>query len=313
VRFYKRIALIAGSGLLLWVGWYVVFSEGYEKYYGNKLSRLREIFMGSARYDVLFLGSSRTHRSIHPAIIDSITGRSSFNAGVEGGNLLEFLLTFQGYLIHHPPPNLLVLTIDVSSFNLDKKFVDYSEYYNVLDNRVVDSTLRANGLFTFIPKHFPPYRLINFDEITKRNAFRGLRGVQELEKDQVAYKGFLSNRYRCVDSTEAFPIQTVKIAKDALSYFTEIINECRARNIKVMLTYAPEYKFKLQSSFQNPHLAFSLLDSLCRKYSLLLYRDDSLPLCNVECLFFNYGHLNKQGAIVYSAIVAKRIRDMNIF
>jgi hypothetical protein len=297
---------------VLWVAWFTLFTVGYKKYYGTQLSRLNEIFMGTTHYDVLFVGSSRTHTSIHPAIVDSITNRSSFNAGVEGGNLLEFLLTFKGYLVHHPPPRLLVLTIDVNSFNLDRKFFNYSEYYNVLENSIVDSFLSANGYSTFVPKHFPPYRLINFDEITKRNVFRGFRGAQELEKDQVSYKGFLSNHYGCVDSAATYPVQTVKINDDAVKYFTEIIDECRTRNIEVMLTYAPEYRFKLQRSFSNPNLTFILIDSLSKKYSVPFYRDDSLPLCNIECFFSNYGHLNRPGAIAYSAILGKRIRDMNV-
>ena len=307
------MVLILGIGLLLWVAWFKLFTVGYGTYYGHNLARLNEIFLGRTNYDVLFVGSSRTHTSIDPRIVDSITNKRSFNAGVEGGNILEFLMTFKGYLVHHPAPKLLVLTIDVTSFNLKRKFFNYSEYYNVLQNSVVDSILSANGVPTFVAKYFPPYRLIQLDDITKRNAFRGFRGQQELEKDQITYKGFLSNHYNCVDSAVKYPIEKVEINNKAVAYFAEIMGECRKRHINVMLTYAPEYRFRLQRSFSNPSLTFILIDSLSKKYSVPFYRDDRLSLCDVGCFFANYGHLNTSGALEYSAILGARIRDMNIF
>jgi hypothetical protein len=172
---------------------------GYQNYYVHRESRLKEIFVSDTRYDIVFIGSSRTHTSINPEIVDSITGCSSYNAGVEGGNLLEFLMTFKGYLVHHPSPKLLVLTIDANSFSLQRKFFNYLQYFTVLENRVVDSTLSSNGVNTFIPKYLPVMRLVKYDEMTRSQVINGLRGAKELQKNQFDYKGYLSNTDNCTD------------------------------------------------------------------------------------------------------------------
>src|SRR5437868_1512175 len=86
--------------------------KGQKKYHVHKYKRVHEIFQGTENYEVLFIGSSRTHTTIYPKIVDSITEARSYNAGVEGGNLYEFELSLKGFLYGHQSPKLVVLTLD---------------------------------------------------------------------------------------------------------------------------------------------------------------------------------------------------------
>ena len=309
---YKRILFILVLSTALTCVWYKMFLVGYNKYYTHRQKRLKEIFEAKNYYDILFIGSSRTHTSINPKIVDSFTGFSSYNAGVEGGNLLEFLMTFKGYLQNHPPPKLLVLTLDANSFSLDRKFFNYLQYFSVINNKIVDSTLATNGINTFIPKYLPVAKLTEYDEMTRSQVINGLRGKNEIEKGEFEYKGYLSNTNKCVDTTKEYPLESINISREALNDLIEFIKVCEEKNIQIIITYAPEYKFRLQRSFENFDQAISLVDSVSRKKLIPFYRDDNLNICNNPCFFANYGHLNTPGAIEYSKILGERIKNLNL-
>jgi hypothetical protein len=286
---------------------------GYNKYYIHRQTRLNEIFESNTYYDILFIGSSRTHTSINPKIIDSITGHTSYNAGIEGGNLLEFLMTFKGYLQNHQPPKILVLTLDVNSLSLDRKFFNYLQYFTVLNNRIVDSTLSSNGINTFVPKYLPVVRLLKYDEMTRSQVINGLRGRNEIREGEFDYKGYLSNTNLCTDTTKEYPLEVINISGKALNDLMEFTKVCEATNTRLVMTYAPEYKFRLQKSFTNFSQAISLIDAVSKKKSIPFYRDDYLNICNNPCFFANYGHLNTIGAMEYSKIIGARILTLNIF
>ena len=119
---------------LLSLGAYIIIDQGLNKFYIHKEERLNEIFKNDTNHDILFIGSSRTHTTINPKIVDSICNSNSYNAGVEGGNLLEFKMTWDAYLENHPAPRVLVLTLDINSFDLSRKFFNYTQYFSYLNN-----------------------------------------------------------------------------------------------------------------------------------------------------------------------------------
>jgi hypothetical protein len=83
--YLRIIFVLAISGLVCWLV-YIPLSKGMDRYYWHVQEHCAEVFESKAPHDILFIGSSRTHRSIDPRIIDSICGTNSFNAGVEGGH-----------------------------------------------------------------------------------------------------------------------------------------------------------------------------------------------------------------------------------
>lgn len=312
MNIYIRILLT----VILAVGATLVFSfyieKGQVNYFVHKDKKMKVVFKDSANYDILFIGSSRTHTTINPDIIDSITGLKSYNAGVEGGNLFEFELTLNGYLYHHPPPKLLVLTIDPFSFNSDREMFFPFQYFNVLDNPEVKKVFKNNKEYKyFFIKYMPFLRIIYYDDYTKSLAFRGLLGQNELSHlNFYETKGFASNGFQCVDTAESLlKLQKVNIDKEYVEKLQNIIETCRKRNIQLFFTYAPEFDFRLQASFSNFSSFLQQVYSLARINNIPFFREDSLSMNNKPCLFANYGHVNTNGAIVYSEILGKRLSD----
>ncbi|MEP6615393.1 MAG: hypothetical protein ABJA57_02385 [Ginsengibacter sp.] len=289
----------------------MALSRGLAKYNNHKMERLSELFLKPTKYDLLFVGSSRTHTGIYPKVVDSICRLNSYNAGVEGGNLLEFRITLAAYLNTHPLPQYVVLTIDLNSFDLKRKFFNYSQYYPFVKNKVIEQSLNENGHNTAAIKILPFLILTGYDDYTKSNAIKGLTGHVEIPPGDFQYKGYLSNsENQLTEIEEKVSPKTYQITAEGVESLEQIIRLCRQKNIKLIFAYAPEYKFGLQHQTLNPEQILNLIRETASKNEIPYFRDDSLDLCNNPALFANTGHLNKQGAYDYSIILAHEINEV---
>ncbi|MBC7935309.1 MAG: hypothetical protein H7Y86_08155 [Rhizobacter sp.] len=290
---------------------YLVINKGTERYYIHKEERLTELFKNRTTFDVLFVGSSRTHTSINPKIVDSVCQLHSYNAGVEGGNLLEFKMTIEAYLQNHPPPAMLLLTLDINSFDLKRPFFNYSQYLPFVKNRVINQTLNNNGHRTALIKLLPFMKIASYDDYMKGNALKGLKGNNEIPEGEYQYKGYMTNTQRGLKDTQVIVTgyRQAAVAAKAVDYLDDIIKRCSTNKIKLLFSYAPEFKNGLQDQFSNKEEVFNLVDSIAVKNNITYFRDDKLSLCTEPELFANFGHVNRKGADKYSMIVAERLCD----
>ena len=282
--------------------------------YHQDSKHLVEIYEKATSYDMLFLGASRTHRSIYPKIFDSLCRVNSYNGGVEGGGMNDFMLTLEGYLANHPAPKVLVLTIDLSSFFESNNIHYYPQYYPYLNNKAIHTTLSKYGYHVNLMKALPFLSITDFDDYSKENAIQMLRGKDTsdaLPKGYFEYKGFVSNTDNRITKSEPIRYKIdMKIKDESIASLNEIISECRQHNIRLIFTYAPEYNFNLQKGRTNTDSVFSLITQTANKNHIPYLRDDSLGICQDPRLFANNGHLNRQGAIVYSTILAEEINKI---
>lgn len=287
-----------------------VASKGLMKFNAHRYPRLQEIFVNNAPYDVVFLGSSRTHTTIYPAIVDSVTGLSTYNAGTEGGVLPEFKMTLDGYLLHHPAPAMVVLTIDPGSFDISSQMFDPTQYLPFIrKNKYIEKSLANTDKKYTLVKYIPFIEFIYMDDYIKNNALRGFMGQTEILPGEFDNKGFLSNGTSCVSINNALP-KTSNVNEEAIHVFKTMVDTCKKRNIKLVITYAPEYQYKYQEKFSNFKEVISIIENLTKTNNLPFYRDDSLDMAKNPCYFANYGHTNTRGAIVYSGILGQRIKGL---
>jgi hypothetical protein len=292
---------------------YMTLNKGLEKYNIHKTERLTELFFHHSKYDILFAGSSRTHTGIYPKIIDSICKLSSYNAGVEGGNLFEFNMTVEAYLEAHPPPKYLVLTIDLNSFDIRKRFFNYSQYFPYVENKIIYKALNENGHPTGFLKIFPFLVLTDYDDYTKSNALKGLKGETEIPRGDFAYKGYLSNSENSIKEISVpEKLKNYEISPDGIQYLDHIIKLCYEHDTKLVFTYAPEFNHSLQNQILNSKEILTLIKNKADQNNIPFLRDDNLSICSDAKLFANPGHLNKKGAVVYSAILADELNNVVI-
>jgi hypothetical protein len=301
--------------LVLGFGMTTIFNHFLQKgarlYYVHREEKLNEIFLSKTPFDILFLGSSRMHVTIFPKVIDSITGLKSYNAGEDGAQIYEVKKRLDGYLLNHPAPSYLILAIDAHSLTDRKKLFFPLQYFDVMKNPVIFSSFKEQPDLKMVFIHQLPFmRVIYYDDYAKKRALSGLLHNTELFlPNQISYKGYLSNGYSCTDTTIRYArkLSPAEIKPEGLEFLRGIIDTCKSRNIKLILTYAPEYEFRFEKGVSDFPAFSNKIKSIADHAGISYYRDDSLSICNDPCLFANYGHLNTPGAIEYSKILGKRI------
>jgi hypothetical protein len=308
----RIVTIIVFAFVIIWaIG--TPFNKALSKYDHKDYVRLSEIYESKTDYNMLFIGSSRTRRSVYPMIIDSICAVRSYNAGTEGGSMPDFKLTLQGYLVNHPAPGFLVLTLDLPSFSNTNKLQNYPQYYAFLNNQAVNRTFAETSDEIYLIRLFPFLSITDQDDYTKERVIQTLRGKENAEIDttSIDYRGFLSNGDGYIKKPELEKvIKRMSITHQSVNDLDEMMALCRAKHIQVIFTYAPEFNFNLQRTRTNKDSVFGLIYRTAHKYDIPVLRDDSLDICRYPEYFANNGHLNKPGAIAYSAILAKEIKKI---
>jgi hypothetical protein len=219
-------------------------------------------------------------------------------------------MIYEAYLQNHPPPKLLLLTIDLSSFSLQRKFFNYTQYFPFLSNKVIDSTLSNNGHNTIPQKMFPFLSITDFDDYSRGNAIKGMtgKGGKQVPEGEFQYKGYLSNSNNTISATDTSKtITKIEVGNEAINYLNEIIKICKRDNTKLIFTYAPEFNFELQKHISNSSEILAMITLIANENNIEFLRHDSLSICQNPKLFANTGHVNTKGAEEYSKILSEQL------
>lgn len=283
-----------------------IYLTGHAKYYQHETERMSVLLNDSAYYDVLFIGSSRAHVHYNPKIIDSITHLSSYNFGVEGGNLLETNLCLQVYLQKHRKPKLVILDLVEFAFDIVKRpFFNHTIYFPYLNNDFIFNTLSEYKKIGYI-KYLPFLELMEVDDYNKLNALKGVLGKNEEASNGVTYNGYTENGTGILKpaTNMVSDTTTYTITEAGKNLLNSIIDSCNIKNIKLILTYSPEYDYPGQKSKLD---YFDYVSRVAQNDHIPFYDYRTLTICKDSTLFANPGHLNKYGANIFSGKVADMI------
>jgi lysophospholipase L1-like esterase len=135
-------------------------------------------------------------------------------------------------------------------------------------------------------------------------------GFPKLSKDTLI-KGYLGNDKKLDGSR--IPETEIDYNKDttALSLFGEYLLKAKSENIKVIFVYAP-FHIRAMRKIKNVDKMFLMFDSIAKKYDIpiLNYTYDSISYDTTY--FYNAMHLNKKGAELFSAKLARDIDSLVI-
>lgn len=226
--------------------------------------------------------------------------------------MLDYKMTLDGYLINHPPPKLLVLTIDPAAFSHIPTLFDPMQYFLVAKkNEVVAKTLSSTGYKSFILKYIPALSYIYMDDYSKSKALAGLRGQIEITEGEFEDKGYLSNSNKCLDLLRyRGDSSDIRLDTARIKMFQSIVDTCKKKGIALILTYAPEYRGEFAATIRNFKAFTDLMDEKVKTNDLFFYRDDSLEMNKDSCFFRDIRHVNIAGSIEYSKILGQRLKTL---
>ena len=305
MRYLKYLIVFSCSSFVILYLLYRLYIIGYNKYYSYEYKHINEIVNGRTANDILFIGSSRTVHHINPKLIDSITGMGSYNAGVDGANLLEMSLILKSYLNSHPPPQILFIDLAISSFAIDSlPFRDPNLYYQHLNNQIIYKGLKPYKR-VFLFKYLPFTLFTEANDLLKQNSIRGYIGESD-PLTKKSYKGFVDYG----PDTLALPLKkryriNYPIEKKGKALLQEMVSICKKKNIQPIFTYAPEYQ--PEEKDYNPKL-FPTIKEISSSYNIPFVDFRTERVFENHRLFKNEHHLNHYGVEIYSAMIANEIK-----
>ena len=254
---------------------------------------LNKIFY-TAKEEVLVFGSSRAKFHYDSLVIEKETGKSCYNAGLNGrGFLLSSVLIKQ--LLQRHKPEVIILDINFlgnvyqdESKKLDLLRPYYSEFSEVKD--LLDFKAPYEKI-----KHLSssyPYNL-TIPAIIERDMDKG--GEDQM-KGSSKLKGTILKKPLADES-----VSKKELDKELLAELFEVADICVAKNVKLLVCISPVLERFNASSIQKIRLGLEAKEVEFHDFS----SDDMFKSPKI---FYDLQHLNDFGSIVYSQKVASLIK-----
>jgi len=289
--------LVAGD----WISGVVISDLARKQARDNRIGLLLEDKINS---DIIVLGSSRALNNYVPSVIDSLTGKSCYNLGVSGSNILFHETMLDLVLSRKQLPELIIYNVDDYGALCKMDGIVYRKdvLYPYVDEPMIgDAVCRELNKNKWVSRLSGSYRqnvnLINAlkyltegreaaDYSTTNFDTDGANILEMRAEDRVPQYG----SQRALRELPPYEQQHVEV-------LNRIISKCRDQNVNLLLSLPPLY---MPSTPGFEEALRSMAGSDVRIVSFA----GSLTNAND---FFNTDHLNKSGAHKFSLMIANEI------
>jgi hypothetical protein len=259
--------------------------------------------------DILFLGSSRMFGGIIPAMFDTV-GLRTYNLGIATAGPYYIKMIWEDYCLSHQYlPKKIAIDISLqmfTSYPLTDNFVDYSIH------RYLNNTLTNEYVSLNFNNSFPVYIQLKYKSFLKglSQIFNKVDSVNtnKVLVWQLRSKGYIPLFDVINDSIakkDSMGLVTDNLRYDAKGeeYFIRLIEEIQNKNIPIFLLEIPT---KRKNYFSENFI--KSYESLIRRLIKLnkvkyVKNEETFP----DSLFANPGHLNNNGAEIYTKWLIQRL------
>jgi hypothetical protein len=294
-NFFKYLIAISVITLLLMflldIAYSYTFKNGEPR---DKISYL--LSLENKKIDYIFLGSSRVDNFIDSEIIESKTGKSAINLGVQGAKLDDIHLILQLLKKQNIQSEIVFIQVDYI-FNLkgSSKILESSLMPHIDIVEFSEYIQERDGAY-FKLKYIPFYRYLVYDYTL---GFRQFFNTAIHKKSKTNFKNGYFPKY----GNSGAPLKAGLPGKVADNNETiDAINKfARENSIKVFYFMAPYC-----ANTSNLEFSMKLKEKIP---SLLNYAS---IYSNNDEYFFNCSHLNDTGAKIFSEFFADQILENNL-
>lgn len=272
------------STLLLIIGLLYLCDFIYTQTYINSNPRNKLQYIISTEdetFDVVFLGSSRVANHVDVKLFDSLSHKKTINLGVEGAGLNDNLLQLK-LLIDKNYISNIFLQVDFNFENTSPSNISISEAMPFLRNDIIKNHLKDNFINFKKLEYLPFYRYaINDPKIGFREFSFSIFNKKPRINPSIGFTPKFGNR---------FPLKGKNLSetiKQNNSVLDEIIQICKKNKISLTLYTSPFCSKTRNIDYINKlKIKIPGLIDLSKGYS--------------DKLFFNCGHLNSEGAKIFT-------------
>lgn len=247
--------------------------------------------------DVIILGNSIALNSMMPSVMADTLGMSVYN-GASNDQQLIFFYTMMDCILQRHTPRAFVVALRNNLFNNEGNGDRYNllaPYYG-MGYSVIDSTLESASAAEPLLLQSTFYR---YNTVWWRILLYALSGAPTTPGDGFVAKGIP-------------PHPPVKIAtageslsrSENFALLERIIGRARAAGSGIIFVKPPQFV-----DYTTPSAVSDTLAAICRRHGVALIDDTSDPQFMASPgLFFDAGHLNADGALIYSSRLASRLK-----
>lgn len=254
--------------------------------------------------DILILGSSRASHHYDPSVISGGLGFSCYNAGKDGCGMILDYARF-AMIAERRYPKVVICDIAPNFDYIVEKGKDYTKYIGQLKpyyekevvREVMDGASTAENNIFLRLSHVYRYNSrimpLIVDSLvsrgnTKPDGYLPLFGVMETESSS-------KNNGKKDD----YQIDSVKFF-----FFEKLVQECKKNGVTLIFAVSPIYRGELSESYR-PAM------ELAQKYNIPFWNCINVEgISDDNKLFQDMTHMNKDGAKVYSEMIAMKLKNI---
>lgn len=261
--------------------------------YGHMHTRLSEV-KNYQNIDILFLGSSHAYRGFDPRIFAKY-GYSSFNLGSSAQTPIQTKVLIDRYLENLNPKTVIyevyprTFATDGVESSVDLIANDQNDLHSL------EMALEMNHIKTYNTLIYASIRQsLHLDQSYKEPRSRNL--------DKYISGGFVEKEIRYFNPKD-FSVNKIKLNKNQMEVFSDIVKLLKDRNIELILVFAPITKAKY-SKYTN----INYFDSIMRNYSTY-YNFNTSDFLNDTLHFYDSHHLNSIGVKRFNNRLIKTLKN----
>lgn len=250
--------------------------------------------------DIVLIGNSAILNSIDPQIIKDSLSMTCYNGGIEGQGI-EFCETVIDCILQRHTPKMIVLGLrpEEMGANIGEGIYDVLKPYYKMGYNSIDYHFNQTGKFE---RTLLQSNLIRYNTIW-------VRVLLYMLFDNTIYQ---ENGFMPKNIPSSFPslMHIDKVEQpisNKLECIERIIKKCNEKNIALSICYPPT----LMAFGKVKIPCIDAVYGLCTCYNIPCYIDYNNPYFQQHPeLFYDNGHVNKNGAYIYSKIVSSKLRTI---
>ncbi|WP_139337824.1 hypothetical protein [Pontibacter indicus] len=269
---------------------------GVTKVRKGQVATVGKIISHQQNPDVAIFGSSVAWVHFNPEIISNITGRSSYNFGLNGTPLTQY----QGLLkefIEYSDSEVIVIAGTFSEFSGREAVAEIYRFTPYLDNYYLYEGLeQIDPNLLWKMKYVPFYPLTTLDYNFFQYAVYGYLGRIHHD-DETEVNGFVPQHKIWRDSPRETSLKAT-ISNKVVQQYKALVSLANARNKKVVLVLPPIY-YEGVMKIENLQEIKEVFQSIAGTDNYFLDYTSN-EICLDKSLFYNNTHLNSTGADIFS-------------
>ncbi|TGV03933.1 hypothetical protein [Flavivirga rizhaonensis] len=260
-----------------------------------------------AKENILIFGSSHAHRHYVPEVIEKKTGKTCYNAGADGQQLV-YHSALQGMIFKRTLPELIILNIDENFlFKSEKAFDrldDLNPYYDDYSNEL-DPVFNLKSKYADPKLFFKAYQ----NNSTLIQAVRYYLAPQETPQ---GYRPLFEKMTFDKLTSHREDIQEKEYTEEIDSVFVKtlenFINEAKTNNVKLVFVTSPN----LIPRNVSKNKSLTEIKAIAKSKNIPFYNYlNSKDFANKLDLFYDPSHLNDNGARLFTGLLIDSILNDN--